>query len=314
MNETYAKDFSGIVEKAKAAGKPMRVAVAGADAENILRGLFDAQADGFAEPILIGNPDKIRAALERAGLSERSYDLHSVTGGANSVQYAIEMINAGQADTLMRGNTSTRDFLLPVLNKSNHLLRKDELLTHIVFLKVPSYPKLLAVSDVTVLIDPPADGRKEVVRNMVKALKVFGVEHPNIALLALVETPSFHMRDTVEDQTMARENLTRPIADCNLVGPIAYDLIISKEAARLKNYDCPYCGEFDGIVVPNLMSGNLLVKVLQHNVGATGCGLLVGATIPIAISSRSDAPEQAYLSLAACAAMLSDAAGRSILG
>ena len=122
-------------------------------------------------------------------------------------------------------------------------------------------------------------------------------------LLSLVEKPSFQMRDTVEDQTMVREHQYRPIADCNLAGPIAYDLIMSKEAARLKGYDCPWCGEFDGIVVPNLISGNLLVKVLQHNAGATGCGILVGARIPIAICSRSDEPEQAYLSLAACAAM-----------
>ena len=78
---------------------------------------------------------------------------------------------------------------------------------------------------------------------------------------------------------------------------------MSKEAARLKGYDCPACGEFDGIVVPNLMSGNLMIKILQHNAGAKGCGVLVGAKIPIAISSRSDAPEQTYMSLAACAAM-----------
>ncbi len=110
---------------------------------------------------------------------------------------------------------------------------------------------------------------------------------------------------------MVRNHKLRPIADCNLVGPISYDLIVSKEAARLKNYDCPYCGEFDGIVVPNLMSGNLLVKVLQRNAGAMGCGILVGAKVPIAISSRSDDPTQAYLSLAACAAMLNDPTGRT---
>ena len=159
------------------------------------------------------------------------------------------------------------------------------------------------MSDVTLLINPSADGRREVLKNMVRALKVFDVEHPNIALLAMVEKPSFHMRDTVEDQTMVKEHLQRPIADCNIAGPIAYDLIMSKEAARLKGYDCPFCGEFDGIVVPNLISGNLMVKVLQRNAGATGCGILVGAKIPIAICSRADEPEQAFLSLAACAAM-----------
>ena len=240
---------------------------------------------------------------DKLGLRERDYNLQPLDGDANAVQYAIEMINAGKADCLMRGNTQTRDFLMPVLNKANHLIKPDALVTHVVFLKVPDYDRLLAISDVTLLINPSADGRKQVAVNMVRALKVFGVEKPNIALLSLVEKPSFQMRDTVEDQTMVREHQYRPIADCNLAGPIAYDLIMSKEAARLKGYDCPWCGEFDGIVVPNLMSGNLLVKVLQHNAGATGCGILVGAKIPVAICSRSDDPGQAYLSLAACAAM-----------
>ena len=303
MNEKYAKEFDGIVAKAKASKKPMRVAVAGADAENMLRGIFDAQEAGFVEPVLVGNEAKITALLKKLGLEGRSYRLQGIDDSADPVQYAIEMIRAGEADALMRGNTQTRDFLMPVLNKGNHLIREDALVTHVVFLKVPGYERLLAISDVTLLINPPIEMRKKVVANMVRALKVFGVDKPNIALLSLVETPSFQMRDSVEDQTMVRQHASRPIADCNLVGPIAYDLIMSKEAARLKGYDCPFCGEFDGIVVPNLISGNLMVKVLQRNAGATGCGILVGARIPIAICSRADEPEQAFLSLAACAAM-----------
>ncbi len=149
---------------------------------------------------------------------------------------------------------------------------------------------------------------------MVKALNAFDVKKPNIALLALVEKPSYQMRDTVEDQTMVRENGMRPFADCNLVGPIAYDLVVSKEAARLKGYDCPCCGEFDGIVVPNLATGNVMIKVLQHSAGAEGCGVLVGAKIPVAITSRSDEPEQAFYSLAACAVMWDAPAYKNIFG
>ncbi len=306
MSVEFAKEFETIVSKARSEGKRMRVALAGADSESILKGLFEAEADGFVEPILIGNYKRIQAMMENLGLKDRSYDLQPVDDSTNVVQFAIEMIKSGNADCLMRGNTSTRDLLMPVLNKANHLIRDDRLVTHVVFLKVPGYEKLLAISDVTLLINPSADGRREVLKNIVRALRVFDIEHPNIALLAMVEKPSFQMRDTVEDQTMVREHLQRPIADCNIAGPIAYDLIMSKEAARLKNYDCPYCGEFDGIVVPNLMSGNLLVKVLQMNAGATGCGILVGAKVPVAITSRSESPDKAYLSLAACAAMWKD--------
>lgn len=306
MNEVFAQEFNKIVEKAKSVKKPMRVAIAGADSENILQGVFDAQADGFVEPILIGNYKKIQVLLEKLGFTDRSYDIQPITNDTNVVQYAIEMVRAGSADALMRGNTQTRDFLLPVLNKANHLLKDHSLLTHNVILKVPGVDKLLAISDVTVVVEPSIEERKKIIRNMVQLLNLFDVQNPNIALLSLVEKPSFHMRDTVEAQNIVRDHADAPIAPCNLVGPISYDLIVSAEAARLKNYDCPYSGEFDGIVVPNLMAGNLLVKVLERNAQATGCGILMGATVPIAITSRSDSKEQAYLSLAACAAMYGD--------
>ena len=298
-------EFKVLVEKAKErnAGKPIRVAVAGADAENILKGLFMAQEDGFVEPILIGSYKKISQTLEKIGMTDRKYDLQPISNDTNAVQYAIEMIKAGSADMLMRGNTQTRDFLMPVLNKANHLMRPDRLLTHIVLLKFPTYHKMLAISDVTLLVNPSIENRKQVVRNMVDALHVFGVKDPNIGLLSLIEKPAFHMRDTVEAQTIIIDHEDTPIAPCNLVGPITWDLIVSEEAARLKGYDNPACGNFDGVVIPNLMTGNIIVKVLDANCGAHNCGILIGANIPVAITGRSESPEESYFSLAACAAM-----------
>ena len=240
--------------------------------------------------------------LDRLGLADRKYDLQPVSDDVNVVQYSIEMILAGKADVLMRGNTQTRDFLMPVLNKGNHLLSHG-LMTHVVMLKIPDCEKITAISDVTILVEPSIEQRKEVIKNMVRALRLIGVENPNIALLSLVEKPSFHMRDTVEAQTLVMQQEEEPFAPCNLVGPIPYDLIISKEAARLKNYDCPYCGKFDGIVAPNLLSGNLMIKILENNARANSFGIIMGAKIPIAITSRSDSKEQAYLSLAAAALM-----------
>ncbi len=301
-----AAEFRGIVEKAKSLKRPMRVAIAGADAENILLGAFDAAQAGFVEPVLIGNYKKVNEMLERLGLRDRSYDFQPIANDTNAVQYAIEMIRAGSADALMRGNTQTRDFLLPVLNKANHLVQEDRLITHCNMLKFEGYDRILAVSDCTLLVEPSIEQRKHVVRNMTEALKLFGVEKPNIALLALVEKPSFHMRDTVEAQTIILDHREEPIADCNLVGPITYDLIVSKEAARLKKYNCEYCGEFDGIVVPSLLAGNLICKLLDVHMHATGCCVLVGARIPIALTGRSESQDQAFLSLAACGAMFAD--------
>jgi len=299
----YKTNFDFVVEKAKSLKKPVRVAIAGADAENILLGAFQAGTSGVAEPILVGSEEKIVKMLKDLSLLTRKYTIVNVEEGKDVVQAAIDLIKEGKADVLMRGNTQTRDFLLPILDKKNNLLRKDKLLTHITMMKMPDYGRILAISDVTIIPNPDINQRKHVIKNMAGTFKALGYEHPNIALLSLVEKPTFHMVDTVEAQTIVHDHNEKPIADCELVGPIAYDLIISKEAARLKGYDCPLCGEFDGIVTPSLLAGNLLVKALQMHGHASSCGVIVGANIPIAITSRSDSSEQAYLSLAVCAAL-----------
>lgn len=296
-------NFDFIVDKAKQARKPVRVVIAGADCENILQGAFQAQQAGFAELILAGNQQRITQMLKSLGLISKKYTLKPVDDSQNVVQYAIDLIRAGEADVLMRGNTQTRDFLLPILDKENDLLT-DKLLTQVTMVKFADYDRVLAISDVTVLVHPDQNQRKGVIQNMAGLLTTLGYEKPKIALLALTEQPAFHMPDTIEAQNIVRDHVEKPIANCDLVGPISYDLIVSKEAARLKGYDCPLCGEFDGIVVPDLLTGNVLIKALQMNGHASSCGVIVGAKIPIAITSRSDTKEQSYLSLAACVAMM----------
>lgn len=298
----YKTNFDFIVEKAKQTPKPVRAVIAGADCENILRGAFEAQQAGFVELILTGDEERITKMLKDLGLITNKYTLIPCPEGKNVVQFAIDLVHQGKADILMRGNTQTRDFLMPILDKENNLVT-DKLLTQVTMVKFPGYDRVLSISDVTVLVHPDQNQRKKVVKNMAELLIALGYERPKIALLSLIETPAFHMRDTVEAQNIVHDHKEKPIANCDLVGPISYDLIVSKEAARLKGYDCPWCGEFDGIVVPDLLPGNLLIKTLQMNGQASSCGVIVGAKIPIAITSRSDTKEQSFLSLAACVAL-----------
>ena len=303
MKKTYPDVFDFVVEKALKSGKRFRVVIAGADNENMLRGVFSAAEAGFATPVLLGDENKIKAFLEKLGYIDREYTLINVPYSTNVVQYAIDMIKYGKADILMRGNTETRDFLLPILAKTNHLIIPGKLLSHVTILKLPKVDLPLALSDVTVCVNPSMEQRKEIIRNMVRLLNIIGVENPNIALLSLVETPSFHMRDSVEAATLVMEHEEVPIAKCRLVGPIAYDLVVSPEAAKIKGYDCDCCGKFHGVVVPNLMVGNIMTKILELDAHAHSFGVIMGAEIPIAITSRSGTEESAYLSLAAAAAM-----------
>ena len=296
------KNFDQIVERAKQSFKPKRVVIAGADAENILLGTFEAQDAGFAAPVLVGEADKIEPMLERLGLKDKPHRLVATQPGENVTQTAINLIRAGEGDVLMRGNTQTREFLMPLLDKKNGL-RTDKLLTHIDLVSMPEYPKLIAIGDVTVTIEPSLQQKKKIIENMTEMLESVGYEKPNLALLSMVEKVSFHMRDTIEAQELVKEHNHKPIANCELVGPIAYDLILSKEAARLKGYENPLCGEFDGIIAPNLLAGNLIVKGWQMHAHAKTCGVVIGAKIPVALTSRSDSKEVSFLSLAFCAAL-----------
>jgi len=294
------KSFEQIVDKAKASGEKNRVVIAGADCENILLGAFRAQDEGFAELVLVGETGKVLPLLYKLGLQEKPYRMVETYPGDNVTQIAIELINKGEGDILMRGNVQTREFLMPLLDKRNNL-RTSRLLTHIDLVTMPEYDRMIAIGDVTVTIEPTRAQKKDIIRNMVDTLRyVDESNNINIAMLALVEQTSFHMKDTIDAHELVLEHKRHPIADCNLVGPIAYDLILSEEAARLKGYDCEYCGKFDGIVAPSLLAGNLIVKGWQAHAHAQTCGVVIGAKIRVAITSRSDAPEVAYNSLAFC--------------
>ena len=304
----YEKEFDFVIQRAKSLERRARMVVAGADCENILKAVFEAEAQGFARPILVGNEDRIVAMLKKLGLFEREYVISHVADFESNMDYhvymirALHIINDGLGDILVRGNTSTRSFLMPILDKKIGIA--NGLVSEVALLKVPYYDKVLALSDTSVCINPSEGQRKKIVKNIVYVLNHLGIERPKIGVLALVEKPSFHMRDTVEAQNIVRSHRMEPVADCELVGPIPWDLIVSKEAARLKKFDCPYCGEFDAVLMPNVMAGNTVMKVLSMSANVNACGVLAGTKVPVAIASRSSSEEQAYLSLCVAAAML----------
>ena len=208
----YEKEFHFVIERAMSLKRPARMVVAGADAENILEAVFVAQEQGFCEPLLVGEEAKILATLEKIGRKDASYQICAIADGENVVQHAIDIINVGMGDVLVRGNTSTRDFLMPILHKANKMVRHNPI-SEVALIKVPYYDKVLALSDVSVLINPSVEQRKLIIRNIVEVLNTLGIEHPSIAVLSLVEKPSFHMRDTVEAQNIVRAHQQEPIAD-----------------------------------------------------------------------------------------------------
>ena len=297
------KNFDAILERVPKMSRPMRVILAGSDGENMLKGIFAAQEKGLVQPVLVGDRARTMTVLEQFGLEKEPYTMVDTPPGHNITQAAIDIINSGDGDVLMRGNIPTRDFLMPVLDGKNGL-RTERLMSHVSLASIPEYPKLLALSDMTIIVNPNPTQKKAIIKNTADALKAFGYENPKLALMALVENVNFHMPDTIEAQRLVSEQKQHPFADCELWGPIAYDLIISKEACRLKHYDCPWSGGgFDGIIAQNLIAANTLVKSWLIHAHAVTCGAVVGAKVPIALTSRSAAAEESFFSLVFCAVL-----------
>ena len=296
------KNFDEMLAMLPQGGDPRRVVLAGADGENMLKGLFAAQEAGFAQPVLVGDRARTIAKLEELGLEREPYTMVDTQPGQNVAAAAIDVIRCGEGDILMRGNILTRDFLLPVMDAGSGLRDGKRLMSHVSLASMPDYPKLLALADMAVVIRPDVSKKRDIIRNTVEALSALGYERPKLAMLSLIEKGTFHMQDTVEAQGLVFEHQRRPIADCELWGPISYDLIMSKDAARLKHYDCEWCGGgFDGIIAPELTTANTLLKSWLIHAHCHVCGAVIGARTPIALTSRSASEREAFLSVAFCA-------------
>ena len=194
------KNFDAILERVPKMSRPMRVILAGSDGENMLKGLFAAQEKGLVQPVLVGDRARTITVLEEFGLEKEPYTMVDTPPGHNITQAAIDIINSGDGDVLMRGNLPTRDFLMPVLDGKNGL-RTDRLMSHVSLCSLPEYPKLLALSDMTVVIKPNMTQKKAIIRNTADALKAFGYENPKLALLALVENLQRRDLNFVEEAT-----------------------------------------------------------------------------------------------------------------
>ena len=163
------KNFENILSLLPKYEKPLRVILAGSDGENMIRGIFQAQKEGFVQPVLVGDRARTITLLEKLGLEKEPYTMVDVAPGHDVTQKAIDIINGGDGDILMRGNIDTHNFLMHVLNRNNNL-RTDRIMSHVSLVSLPEYPKLLALSDMTVVIKPSLEQKKAIIRNTVDAL------------------------------------------------------------------------------------------------------------------------------------------------
>ena len=289
--------LSDLAKTAKEKGEKAVVAVVEAHDEYTIESVVSATDDGIMRPILIGDVMKIRELISKIGAYPLDYEMISTDGSGNSLRNAVELIQTGEASALMKGSIDTAELLKAVLNERNDLISGGRLSLAGIF-ETPNYHKLLAVSDIVVNSYPDFECKRAIVENAVMMLNTLGYTHPKVAVLTAIEKINPKMPETVDANALKLMNLSGRIENCVVEGPISFDLVTSAEAAIIKGYDSPVAGDADLLIVPDIASGNILAKCLTGMAGAQTAGAILGAKVPIVLTSRSALASDKYYSIA----------------
>lgn len=273
---------------AQARGLPLpRVALVNAGAVNPLAGIREASEAGLAEPILIGDQAKIRAAADEIGYDIGGLRLVHAPHAEASVA-AATLAREGEADAIMKGQVHTSTFLKGLLPSRAGLREKGTRCGHIFHITAPGSDRPVLLTDAALNVDPSVDTRKACVRHAVALAQTLGVARPRVACLAPTEDPVPSVANTMESAEIA-DWAKAALPEADVAGPIAMDLILSTEAATIKKYDNPVAGNADIILTPNITTGNALFKLMVLGMGCCAGGLVMGAKVPILLTSRSQA-------------------------
>jgi len=265
-----------------------------------LGGALSAAEAGLIRPVLIGPKSRIESAARELGADISAYPIVDVDNGHNAALKAVEMARAGKVHALMKGSLHT-DALMSAVVASETGLRTDRRVSHVFFMDVPAYPKPLLITDAAINIDPDLQAKRDIVQNAIEVAHALGVQMPKVAILAAVETVDPKMRATTDAASLCKMAERGQITGGLLDGPLALDNAVSLSAAKSKGIVSSVAGQADILMVPDLESGNILAKQLEYLADAAGAGIVVGARVPIVLTSRADA---APVRVASCAMAL----------
>jgi phosphate butyryltransferase len=279
-----------------------RLVLAAAEDLNALSAVMKAGVDGIIEPILVGDKDELVKLA-----AENNFDLSNIRmvhepDPNQATEIAVKMVRSGQAEVLMKGNVGTSTLLKAVLNKEWGL-RSGSLLSHIAFFEIKNYHKIIAVTDVAMNIEPNLQEKIAIVNNSVGCLNRLGYDMPKVAILGAVEKVNENMRATLDAALMSKMNQRDQIEHCIIDGPLAFDNAVSLESAIHKGIKSEIAGDTDLLVMPDIEVGNVLYKSLVFFADAKVAAVILGATAPIVLTSRSDSDEAKYDSIMLAAAI-----------
>jgi len=287
---------------------PLPTAVVYPLSDDALIGAVEAAKAGLIAPLLVGPKDEIGKIAGKCKIDLSPYEVVPAADAEESASVAANLAGSGKASALMKGSLHTDQYMHAVLQRENRL-RTSRLLSHCMLIAAPAYARPIIVSDAAVNIAPDLDQKRDIVQNAIILARAIGISTPKVAVLAAIETVNSKMQATLDAAALAKMADRRQIVGGIVDGPLDLDIAVDKEAARIKGVKTPVAGEADILIAPNIEAGNMMYKELTFMAGGQAAGLVMGARVPVILTSRAETPE-ARLFSCALAVLLADATAK----
>ena len=290
------KRLDELIELAKSKGKKI-LSVAVAQDNVVLKAVVEAVKLQIVDVILVGDEDKIKEIAIKENLCIENFRIINEKNIVRAAAKAVELVSNGEAHFIMKGMLATSDLLKAVLSKEAGL-RGKRLLSHVMVYDVPTYHKLLLLTDGGMVIYPELKEKIEIINNAVEVAHALAIDIPKIAAICAVEVVNTSMQATLDAAELSQMNKRGQIKGCLIDGPLGLDNAISKEAAQHKGIISDVAGDSDILLVPNIEAGNFLAKSLTYFAKAENAGIIVGAKCPVVLVSRADSSKSKLYSIA----------------
>ncbi len=301
--ETY--DSYRILVDSAAQLEAIETAVAHPCDESSLSAVVHAAEQGIIQPTLVGPEAKIRQVAQASKLDIKPYEIVDAGHSHESAKKAVGLVKEGRAQVLMKGSLHSDEVLAAVVSREGGL-RTGRRISHVFIVDVPTYPEVLAVADAAINILPDLETKADILQNTIDLMHYLAREDPRVAILSAVETVTTRIPSTIDAAALCKMADRGQITGATIDGPLAMDNAINLEAARIKKIDSPVAGRANVLLVPNLEAGNILVKQLTFLAGAEAAGLVLGASVPVVLTSRADS-HRAKMASCAVAALYANA-------
>ena len=266
---------------------PLATAVAHPCDETSLRGALEAAEAGLISPILVGPKNKIEGVAQTSSLDLAEAEIVDAPHSHAAAEKAVELVRTGKAELLMKGSLHTDELLAEVVKRETGI-RTGRRISHVFVMDVPGHSHTLFITDAAVNIAPDLDAKRDIIQNAIDLFAGLGLGVPKVAILSAVETVTTSIPSTIEAAALCKMSDRGQITGGELDGPLAFDNAISPEAARIKGIKSPVAGQAQILVVPDLEAGNMLAKNLSFLSRADAAGIVLGARVPIILTSRAD--------------------------